>query len=74
MVIVIIVDVAVWVRVIGVSVSVSRIILVVFSFFSLFFQQTTLISRLPWLITRVERWFGSVSVNVCELLAYSIFL
>ena len=46
-VIVNIVDVAVWVRVIGVTVFVSRIFLINFSLFSLFFQQVTLISIMP---------------------------
>ena len=40
---VMIVDVTVWVRSIGVTNFVSRIILIVFSLFSLFFQQSTLI-------------------------------
>ena len=57
-VIVIIVDVAVWVSVIGVSVFVSRIILNNFSLFSLFFQQVTLISIMPWFFTVVARWLG----------------
>ena len=73
-VIVIIVDVAVWVRVIGVTVFVSRITLINFSLFSLFFQQVTLISTLPCFFTVVARWFMSVSTNVCQLLAHSVYL
>ena len=42
------VDVAVWVRVFGVTVFNSRIILSIFSLFSLFFQQATLISVMSW--------------------------
>ena len=73
-VVVIIVDVAVRVRGIGVTVSVSRIILINFKLFSLFFQQSTLISVMPWFFTVVTRWFGSVSISFCSILAQSIYL
>ena len=56
-----IVDVTVRVRGIGVTVFVSRIMLVTFSLFSLFFQQSTLMSILSWFFTVVARWLGSVS-------------
>ena len=73
-VVVIIIDVVVWDIVIGVTVFLSRIIFIIFSFFSLFFQQATLISIMPWFSAVVARWFGSVSISVCELLAHSVYL
>ena len=73
-VVVIIIGVVVWDIVIGVTVFVSRIILIIFSFFSLFFQQATLISLMPWFSAVVARWFGSISISVCELLAHSVYL
>ena len=72
-VVVIIVNI-VWVRVIGVTVFVSKIILSNFSLFSLFFPQATLISLLSWFFTVVARWFGSVSICVCIIVAYSSYL
>ena len=73
-VVVIIVGVVAWDRVIDVTVFGSRKILIVFSFFSLFFQQATLISIVPWFSTVVARWFGSVSISVCQLLARNVYL
>ena len=72
--VVVIINVAVRVRVIGVTVFVSRIILILFSLFSLFFQQATLISVVSWFFTVVARWFGSVGISICGLLAHSIYL
>ena len=46
--VVIIVGFVVWDRVIGVTVSISRNILSIFSLFSLFFQQSTLIPVMSW--------------------------
>ena len=73
-VVVIIVGVAVRVRGIGVTVFVSMIILIIFSLFSLFFQQSTLIYVMYWFFTVVARWFGSVDISVCGLLAHSVYL
>ena len=72
-VIVIVVDIAVRVRGIGVTVFISEIILVIFSLFSLFFQQATLLSVMSWLFTVVARWFGSVGISVCGLLAHIVY-
>ena len=72
--VVIIVDVVVWVRVFGVTVFVSRSNLSIFSLFSLFFPQATLISVMSWFFTVVARWFGSVSISVCSFVAHSIYL
>ena len=67
-------DVGIRVRGIGDTVFVSRIILIIFSLFSLFFQQSTLISVMSCFFTVVARWFGSVSIIVCGLLARSVYL
>ena len=67
-----IVDVAVRVRGIDVTVFVSRIILIIFSFIWLLFQQSTLISIMSWFFTVVARWFGPVSI--CRIVADSIYL
>ena len=72
-VVIIVADIAVRVRGIGVTVFVSGIILIVFSLFSLFFQQATLISVMSWLFTVVARWFGSVGVSICGLLAHIVY-
>ena len=72
-VVVIIVYVAVWVRGIRATVFVSRIFLSVFTLFSLFFQQATLISVMSWFFTVVARWFGSVGISVCGLLAHIVY-
>ena len=58
----------------GGTVSVSRFILIIFSLFSLFFQQSALISIMTWFFTVVARWFGSVDISVCGLLAHSVYL
>ena len=71
---VVVVVIIVWVRVIGVTVFVSRSILSIFSLLSLFFQQATLISVIPWFFTVLARWFGSVSISVCELMAHNVYL
>ena len=73
-VVVFIVSVVAWDIVIGVNVFVSRNLLIIFSFFSLFFQQATLISIMPWFSTVVAGWFGSVSIIVCGLLAHNVYL
>ena len=62
--VVIIVALAVWIGVIGAVVFVSRKILSIFSLFSLFFEQATLISVMSWSFTLVASWFGSVGVSV----------
>ena len=67
-------SVVVWVRVTGVTVFVSRIILSFFSLFSLFFQQATLVLAMSWFFTVVAHWFGSVGINVCGMLAQSVYL
>ena len=61
---VMIVDIGIRVRGIGVTVFVSRIILIIFSLFSLFFQQSTPISVMSWFSTLMARWFGSVSICI----------
>ena len=66
--------VVVWDRVIGVTDSISRIILIVFSLSFRCFQQATLVSITSWFFTVVACWFGSVSFSVCELLAHSFYL
>ena len=63
-----------WVRVIGVSVFVCRNNLRIFSSFSLFFQQATLVPVKSWFSTVVARWFWSVSICVCSIVAHSIYL
>ena len=73
-VVVSVVNITVRVRGIGVTVFVSRIILIIFSLFSLFFQQSILISVMPWFFTVVARWFGFVSICVCSFVVYSIDL
>ena len=72
--VVITVGFVVWDRVIGVTVSISRINLSVFSLFSLFFQQATLIPVMPWFFTVGARRFVSVSINVCGMLAHNVYL
>ena len=72
--VVIFVEVAVRVRVIGVTVFVSRIVLIFFSLFSLLFQQATLISVMSWFFEKVARWLWSVGNSVCGLLAHSVYL
>ena len=72
-VIVVVVDITVRVRGIGVTVFVSGIILIVFSLFSLFFQQATLISVMSGFFTMVARWFGSFGVSVCGFLAHIVY-
>ncbi len=72
-VVIVVVDITVRVRGIGGTVFVSETILVIFSLFSLFFQQATLISVMSRLFTVVARWFGSVGVGVCELLAHIVY-
>ena len=73
-VVVVIIVIIVWVRVFGVTVFVSRINLSIFSFFSLFFQQATQVPVRSWFFTVVARWFGSVSICVCSIVAHSIYL
>ena len=68
------VDVAVRVRGIGVTVFVSRNTLIVFSLFSLFFQQSTLISVESWFFTVVTRLFVSDSICVGSIVAHTIYL
>ena len=72
-VVVSVVNITVRVRGIGGTVFVSGIILIIFGLFSLFFQQATLISVMSWFFTVVARWFGSVSVSVCGLLAHIVY-
>ena len=72
-VVVVITDVGVRVRVVGVTVFVSRIISIIFSLFSLFFQQAALVSVMSWFFKVVARWFGSVRISVCGLLADSVY-
>ena len=72
-IIVIVVSITVRVRGVGVTVFVSGVILIIFSFFSLFFQEATLVSVMPWIFTVVARWFGSVGVSVCGLLTHIIY-
>ena len=72
--VVIIVGFVVWDRVISVTDSTSRIILSIFSLFSLLFQQTTLFPVMSWFFTVVARWFGFVSINVCGMLAHNVYL
>ena len=74
MVVVLIVDVAVRVRDIAVTVFISRKILIIFSLFLLFFQQSTMISVISWFFTVVARWFGSVSNCICSIVTPSIAL
>ena len=72
-VVVIVVNITVRIRGIGGTVFVSGIIMIIFSLFSLFFQQATPISVMSWLFTVVARWFGSVGVSVCGLLAHIVY-
>ena len=72
--VIITVDVAVRVRVTGVTVFVSRIILIIFSLFPLFVQQATLISVMFSFFRVVPRWFGSVGISICGLLGHSVYL
>ena len=67
-----IVDVAAWVRGIGITVFVSRNILIIFSLLSLFFQQLALIFIMSWFFTVMARWFGSISICIYSIVAYSI--
>ena len=69
-----IVDVAVGVRGIGITAFVSRIILIIVSLLSLFFQQSALIFIMSWFFTIVTRWFGSVSICIDGIMGYSIYL
>ena len=69
-----IVDVAVRVRGIGITVFVSRIILINFSLLSQFFQQSALIFIMSWLFTKVTRWFGSVSICIDSIVGHSFYL
>ena len=66
--------IVVWDRVIGATVFVSRTILSIFRLFFLPFQQTAQISVMFWFFTVVARWFGSVSVCVCSIVAHSTYL
>ena len=72
-VVIVVVGITVRVRDIGGTVFVSEIILIIFSLFSLFFQQATLISVMSGLFTVVARWLGSVGVGVCGLLAHIVY-
>ena len=72
-VVVSVVNITVRVRGIGGTVFVSGIILIIFGFFSMFFQQATLISVMSWFFTVVARWFGSVGISVCGLLAHIVY-
>ena len=72
-IIVVVVGITVRVRGVGVTVFVSRVILVVFSLFSLSFQRATLIPVVSWFFTVVTRWFGSVGVSLCGLLTHIIY-
>ena len=69
-----IVHFAVRVRGIGITVFVSRIILIIFSLFSQCFQQSALIFIMSWFFTVVTRWFGSVSICIYSIVAHSIYL
>ena len=70
--VVIVVGITVWIRGIGGTVFVSGIILNIFSLFLLFFQRATMISVMSWFFTVVARWFGSVGISVCGLLAHLV--
>ena len=70
-VVVVVIVIIVWVRVIGVTVFISRNI---FSLLLGFFQQAALISVMSWSFTVMARWFGSVSIIGCVLLAESVHL
>ena len=72
-IIVVVVDITVLVRGVGVTVFVSRVSLVVASLFLLFFQQATLISVMSWFFTVVALWFGSFGISVCGFLAHIIY-
>ena len=69
-----IVDVAVWVRGVDITAFLSRIILIIFSLFSLFFQQSALIFIMSWFLTIVTRWFGSFSICIDSTVGHSIYL
>ena len=60
------VDVAIRVRGIGITVFVFRINLIIFSLFSLFFQQSTLISQMSWFL---QLWHVSL---VLSALAFAV--
>ena len=62
-VVVIIIGVVVWDIVIGVTVFVSRTILIIFSFFSVFFQQATLISLMPYF---PQWWLVGLDLSALE--------
>ena len=68
-----VVEIAVRFRGIGVTVFVSGINLNIFSSFSLFFQQATLISVISWFFTMMARWSGSVGISVCALMAHIVY-
>ena len=72
-VVVSVVNITVRVRGIGGTFFISGIILIIFGLFSLFFQQPTLISVMSWFFTVVARWFGSVGISVCGLLAHIVY-
>ena len=65
-------DIAVWVRGVGITTFVSRIILIISSLLSLFFKQSALIFILSWFFTVVARWFGSFSICIYSIVAHSI--
>ena len=69
-----IVDVAVRVRGIDITVFISRFILIIVSLFPLFFQQSALIFIMSWFFTVVTRWFGSVSICIYSIVAHSVYL
>ena len=71
---VMIIDVAARVRGIGLTVFVSRIILIFSNLFSLFLQQSTVVFVMLWFFTVVARWFVSVSICVYSYVAYSVDL
>ena len=74
-VVVVIIDDVVLVRDNGATVFVSRINLSIFSWFSLFFQQATLIffNFFVFFIV-VARWFVSVGIDRCGMLAHGVYL
>ena len=60
--------------VIGATVSISRLILRVSSLLFSSFSWTNLIVVMSRFSTVVARWFGSVSIRVCFMLAHSVSL
>ena len=68
------VDVTVGVRGVGINIFVSRTILIIFSLFSRFSQQSALIFIMSWFFTVVTRWFGFVSICIYSIVAHSIYL